>query len=248
MEAFNEERQFANYSSIDNDLEFDGKHGNLTQEINRKWYEGNWTAYGIIGFISSTVVFIPLSYNKPLMEAREIQPIGPCFMIHLVCSATISLVCLWNVFHTPSHGEIYKKIHRLLGRVGLIASLFGAVFGWLTAWVERDIEMGQKVALSIIGAFQTYWTVESYRTIRKKRYLVGDPSTEEYQDKQAEIIKSHREAVLRLWIFCLAPAWIRFPQILGAPADSSLIYIAFLFTTPFVLGAESALKNGNFWY
>ena len=169
-------------------------------------------------------------------------------MIHLISSATISLVCLWNVFHTPSHGEIYKKIHRLLGRIGLVASLFGAVFGWLTAWVERDVEMGQRIGLSFLGVGQIYFTVLSFTTIRKKRYLVGDPSTKEYQDKEAEIINSHKDAVLTLWVFCLAPAWIRFPQILGASADSPLQYIGFVVTTPFVIGVTSALRNGNFWY
>ena len=65
-----------NYQSINDD-------NTLTSQTEespsfRKVYEGNLTAYFIIGIISSSVFFAPFSFNKPLMEAQEQQPFGPC--------------------------------------------------------------------------------------------------------------------------------------------------------------------------
>ena len=235
-----------NYSSIDYIDE--PNRNDPHPQTARKVYDGNWTIYLIIASLSTSIFFAPFSFNKPLIEAKERQPFGPFMKIHLFASATISFVCLWNVFHTPSHGTVYKNVHRWLGRIGLIASLFGAVFGFITAWFERKVELGQRLGLSIIGVFQIYWTIQSYRTIREKVNLIGDVSSKEYQDKETEIVEKHREAVLNLWVYCLAPAWIRVPQILGASPDSPLIFLTLLFTWPFAFGVDSAFRRGRFWY
>jgi hypothetical protein len=41
-----------------------------------------------------------------------------------------------NVFHTPSHGSIYRRIHMNLGRVGMAAGLVSVVFGMLALYLE----------------------------------------------------------------------------------------------------------------
>lgn len=239
--------EYNNYSSISDELVDLDENANV-KDTSRKLHQGNWTIYFITGLISSSVVFTPLPFNTPLMEARQTQPFGPCMKIHLFASAIISFACLWNVFHTPSHGDMYKNVHRWVGRIGLIASLFGAVFGFFVAWVERKIPSGQAIGLTILGIGQIYWTIMSYRTIRKIKDLVGDdPSSEEYQEKEKEIIGNHKMAVLNLWVFCLTPAWIRFPQIFGASANSPLLFLPFLIASPFFSGAKSALDRGKFW-
>ena len=233
------------YSAIDN---IEPNRNDKDPEAARKVYDGNWTIYLIIALLSSCIFFAPFSFNKPLMEAKERQPFGPYMKIHLFASAIISFVCLWNVFHTPSHGEVYKHVHRWLGRIGLIASVFGAVFGFITAWFERKVDVGQGLGLTFLGALQIYWTVISYRTIREKVNLMGDVSSKEYQDNVTEIVEKHKEAVLNLWVCCLAPAWFRVPQFFGASPDSPLMFLALLFTSPFFFGVDSALRRGRFWY
>merc|ERR1712038_1030479 len=116
-------------------------------------------------------------------------------------------------------------------------------FGWI-AVLLRDTPIGVGIALAILGFFQAYWTIRSYRTIRMKKDLVGDASTEEYKAKEQEIVDKHREAVLNLWIYCLAPAWFRIPQLFGASEGSPLMFLGLIFTTPFFWGVASATKNG----
>ena len=242
-----------NYQSINDDKENPSRTKGSSSF--RKVYEGNLTAYFIIGIISSSVFFAPFSFNKPLMEAQEQQPFGPCMWIHLISSFIISFVCLWNVFHTPSHGEMYKVIHRWLGRVGLIFSIFGALFGLIAVWFVRKVDMGQSIGLSILAIGQVYWTIKSYLTIRRvleyrKLNFGGIHSvpTEEQRHEEVELIGKHKQAAINLWVFCLAPVWIRVPRLFGLSANSNLMFLTLLFTTPFAMGAERTTGKGSFWW
>lgn len=239
-----------NYSSIEN---VSNSNYQGASKAARRVYEGNWTFYFIIGLLSSSVFFAPFPFNKPFVEAQERQPFGPCMKTHLVGSCIISFACLWNFFHTPSHGQTYRVIHRWVGRIGLVSSIIGAVFGIITAWFERKVDFGLAIGLTVLAFMQTYYTIASYITIRaaiqKRRMneLASTPTTEEQKEEEEKLIGKHKDAVVRLWITCIAPAWFRIPQIFGASADSPMMFLAFLFTTPFVLGARSAINRGSFW-
>ena len=113
----------------------------------------------VVGVATSSAFFWPR--NLPISEARERQPFGPCMRAHLAGAAVISFVCLWNVFHTPSHGPCYCVLHRWLGRVGMVASFVGLGFALVTAWWERYSEdtQGLAIGLSVVGCLQLYHTV-----------------------------------------------------------------------------------------
>lgn len=216
----------------------------------RKIYEGNWTFYFVLGLISSGFFFAPFPFNTPLFNAWKRQHFGPFMWIHLIGVCIISFVCLWNIFHTPSHGPRYKVIHRWLGRIGMVASLIGASFGLLTAWFERFTDYGGAIGLSVLGIYQSVYTYYTYTNIRnaiKKRESHGQFPTEEQKQEEMDLIDKHKQAAMGLWVCCLAPAWFRIPQLFGYSYDSPLQFIALVFTTPFFLGAYYASKRGSFW-
>lgn len=269
------ENTHSNYSSINhetdnipNDDDDSSSHDSLVRKIG----DGNCTFYLIIGLVTSLAFFAPFTFNIPLIEARNRQPFGPCMWTHLIGSVIISLACLWNIFHTPSHGNIYTILHRWIGRVGLVSSVVGAFFGFIVAWFERKIDTGQAIALTILGGCQIWWTFESYRTIRvvldertknlhpsnhhennglqQEHSLATNTTTttnNEQKVKEELLISKHKEAVVNLWMFCLAPAWLRVPQFFGASADSNLMFIGLVFTIPFAIGTLGAIERGSFW-
>lgn len=236
-----------NYSSIEN-VEINKTL--VASPSFRQIFDGNWTFYFVLGLISSGFFFAPFQFNTPLFNAWKRQNFGPLMWIHFIGSCIISFVCLWNLFHTPSHGPRYKVVHRWLGRIGLIASVFGATFGLLTTWFERFDSYGSSIGLSVLGLYQLFFTYLSYKTIRgaiKKRDLNGKFPTEEQQQEVNDLIDNHKKAVIGLWMCCLAPAWFRVPQLFGASADSPLQFIALVVVQPFYFAFYYATKRGSFW-
>ena len=178
-------------------------------------------------------------------------------LIHLYASGTVSFACLWNIFHTPSHGSTYTIIHRCVGRIGLIASTIGVIFGYLTTWIERDIGLGISIALSGIGIMQLYWMFKSYQTIRahieKRKQVHGSSnnsssslSTEERRLEENEMIAKHRYAVIWLWMCCIGPAWFRIPSLLGNNGNI-IMFLTMPFGLVFIFRAEKAMTHGLFW-
>ena len=236
-----------NYSSIKNDLnDVEQRDNTNPTKLRRKIYEGNWTIYFIIGLISSSLFFAPFSFNKPLIEAEERQPFGPCMLIHLFSSGIVSFACLWNIFHTPSHGKTYTIIHRYVGKIGLIASTIGVIFGYLTTWIERDVALGLSIALSGLGIMQLYWTFKSYQTIRSYIEKRKSSPTEEQKLEENEMIAKHRNAVIWLWMCCIGPAWFRIPSLLGNNGDI-IMFLPMPFGLMFIFRAENAMTHGLFW-
>merc|ERR1712217_766281 len=166
-----------------------------------------------------TAFFYP--WNKPITAAEKRQPFGPCMKLHLICAGLISFICLWNVFHTPSHGPAYCVVHRWLGRCGMLASLIGLMFGLITAWWERysDDAMGLAIGLSIVGCLQLYYTTTGYYAIYQA------VSNRDNDDIFKEKVAEHKAKMIGLWVSCLSPGWFRIPQMLGASGDSSLMFL-----------------------
>ncbi len=237
-----------NYSSIENAVI---EKAHVESPSFRKIYDGNWTFYFVLGLVSSTFFFAPFpQFNTPLFNAWKNQHFGPFMWIHFIGSCIISFVCLWNIFHTPSHGPRYKIAHRMMGRIGLIASLIGATFGLLTTWFERFSDYGTSIGLSVLAFYQLLFTYKTFKNIRvaiKKRDLNGEFPTNEQKQEVIDLVEEHKKAAMGLWVCCLAPAWFRIPQLFGKSANSPLQCIALVFTTPFVLGAYYATKRGSFW-
>jgi hypothetical protein len=56
-----------------------------------------------------------------------------------------------NIFHTPSHGPIYRRIHMNLGRVGMAAGLVSVIFGMLALYLEGAAFPRFKFPLNLIS-------------------------------------------------------------------------------------------------
>eukprot|EP00929_Paragymnodinium_shiwhaense_P025571 TRINITY_DN15430_c0_g1_i8.p1 TRINITY_DN15430_c0_g1~~TRINITY_DN15430_c0_g1_i8.p1 ORF type:complete len:249 (-),score=19.55 TRINITY_DN15430_c0_g1_i8:177-923(-) len=202
---------------------------------------GNWTAWWVLGAVSSALLFWPR--NKPIEAAYKRKPFGPWMSVHLAGALVITLVCFMNIFHTPSHGPTYCLVHRWAGRVGMLASPIGAVAGVVTAWWER-YEPGYDAmagGLSALAIMQMYFTISGYRNIRKAIANREDQAL--FQQHMA----AHKADMIWLWVACLGPAWFRIPQVFGAGDDSYLMFLGLLPGLLWTQVTQKAMERKTWW-
>lgn len=68
------------------------------------------------------------------------NPISLQGNIHVVAAGVYGIICCMNVFHTPSHGPIYRRVHVILGRVGVSIGVVSAVFGLTALFTEGALQ------------------------------------------------------------------------------------------------------------
>ena len=234
-------------------------HSFFVQPMIESAMVGNWSGYWVLGFLTSFAFFFPT--NPVFVEARERQPFGPWFLVHLTCAGAISFICLFNIFHTPSQGPKYCVFHRWLGRVGIIVSVVAALTGIIVAWWERYTPglIGQSIALSFLAVMQIFVTVKGYIVIRTAKQY---PSSKESgvavsaesvapldsAEERKKWIEKHRYWMLFLWVCCLGPAWFRVPGVFfGASPNSNWMFIALIPTNFWIPLYLRALEKKSFW-
>ena len=107
---------------------------------NASIYRGNFNIYWFFG--SCLSLYFTVGRGLPLLllpSLRRELNVGPWFTIHLFTASLVSWICIWNLFHTPSHGPLYRKIHRIVGWIGIITGLVSSITGFVTAWYERYV-------------------------------------------------------------------------------------------------------------
>ena len=132
----------------------------------------------------------------------------------------------------------------------MVASLLGAVFGFITTWFERFGDVGSSIGLTFLGVFQVAYTLRGFYAIRKalqKRAEAKLAGIQTQTQEEKEWIEKHRNYMMGLWLFCLTPAWFRIPELLGAGPNTSYMFLALFFTTPFANGYIRATESGSFW-
>lgn len=149
-------------------------------------------------------------YFAPASLARVAQkhPISPAFKAHLFCAVSTTLVCVWNLWKTPSEGELYRKVHKLLGRYAGICSILGTAFGYVAAWTDVGVPRGTAIGLSVVGVLQFKATFKGWRAIRQAQFSKAE--------ERKALIHEHRVQMNTLFYgCCLGPAWFRIPKWLG---------------------------------
>ena len=130
------------------------------------------------------------------------------FRVHLICAGTTTIICVWNLWRTPSCGAVAKAVHKALGRIAMCTSLIGLSFGYIAAWTMPNVPRASAIGLSIVGLLQLKETLIGFRAIKQAQRAKGD-------EKKA-LIEKHRAAMHGLFFgCCLGPAWFRVPGWIG---------------------------------
>ena len=74
-----------------------------------------------------------LKFCNPLV-LRLLRQNGKGFAVHLVPSVVAIYLVTWNMFHTPSHGPVYRKVHKVAGKVAYVATWVSCLFGFYVTW------------------------------------------------------------------------------------------------------------------
>ena len=96
----------------------------LPHTVRKPLWKGNLNVYWIIGTgigLWFLFIYTPMHHETLLFDFF--------FIMHLISASVVYLICMWNTFHTPSHGDMYRKVHILLGRTALVLGVLEFTFG-----------------------------------------------------------------------------------------------------------------------
>ncbi|OQR97974.1 hypothetical protein ACHHYP_09370 [Achlya hypogyna] len=185
-------------------------------QVNRALHNGNFSVWWLIGAVLSLwfTAYKGLAVLFGSATTESGKPVGPVFAIHLVTCCLISWICIWNLFHTPSHGPIYRTMHVVLGRSAMISGVLSAGAGFYAAWWERydTSNLGFTIGVSVGGCLQLVAQTAGWYFIRQRNVL------------------KHQKAMYSVFFYgCLIPMWLRFPNLVfGLPIPDwwSIVAIA----------------------
>jgi len=131
------------------------------------------------------------------------KKLSTAFAVHLTCAGATSVVCMFNLCFSPSQGPIQKKLHRYLGRLGVVTSLTGLAFGYIAAWTDKGVPRASAMGLSVVGILQLKTTLQGFHAIRSAAHAASPA------EKNA-LVKKHVSSMNILFYgTCLGPMWFR---------------------------------------
>ena len=99
---------------------------------NNHIWKGNFTIYLLVSALLS--LWFTAGKGLPLFATSTTStsppPLGPVFAIHLITVCIVSWGCIWNLFHSPSHGPLYRTLHIAIGRIVLLFGFLGVLSGF----------------------------------------------------------------------------------------------------------------------
>ncbi|KAJ3122295.1 hypothetical protein HK098_002963 [Nowakowskiella sp. JEL0407] len=176
----------------------------------RPVWDGNFNIWWLLSTLS-LLLFVFYKGFPFLADQWRASNVGPAFATHMFTMWVLVLGCTWNIFHSPSHGKIYRTTHIYVGRIAYVFGLASVISGFYTAWVERysQSNMGFRIGISIGGGMQIISQIIGYYAIKKK----------------PKNIRLHLVWMHGLFFGgCLIPAMMRLPTIFGASETPSWWY------------------------
>jgi hypothetical protein len=179
-----------------------------------KWWKGNFNVWLLLS--SFLLIWFTIGKGLPIldnkMENHNLKnrqiPLGPWFGIHIISVAFVSMICIWNLYHSPNHGPIYRTVHIWLGRVAMVFGYAGVISGFITTFYERyeGTFDASRIGLIVAGIAQLVTQVIGHLKIRPS--LLGL--------KWKKDVQAHAGWMHGLFYgACLIPALIRIPQMFG---------------------------------
>ena len=150
-----------------------GEHVKDSLSPSRPIWRGNLNVYWILfSGLGLWFLFIYTPFYKApehlSMNPRKYE--DPFFLLHLIGAYSVYLICMWNTFHTPSHGARYCTAHVFLGRIAVAAGPIMFICGMICAWVPSyQTPGGLAKGLTGGGSAHMICSGLGYFCIRKRR-------------------------------------------------------------------------------
>ena len=217
-------------------------------KVNRPIWKGNFNIWWLLGAV------LGIWFCNPAVFIVLVGA-GPFFFLHLIPSVLANYICVWNIFHSPSHGPTYRFIHVWLGRIALVFVVFSTTFGIVTAYckfgqlgiatVSEDVNIDtlviderfdpedpfKDVGNTVGGAAGLSAAIGAYIAIRVFRNI------------KAHIIFVHTV----FFLACLIPASQRLPELVGAERPEWWSYVSWLLPALFGALCYNAIRRKK-WY
>ena len=156
------------------------------------------------------------------VSAKKTAPL----VVHLVSVYLVYLICMWNCYHTPSHGPHYCTAHVWLGRLAvLVLGPLGYLSGLYLSWNSQySTARGLAIGLTSGGAAQMLASAIGYFGIWKWRKAGAGGGTEAEREKQREFwMMVHMCGMIAVFLpSCGTPALMRLGESLGVPLGVGL--------------------------
>lgn len=199
----------------------------------RAIWEGNWNVYWLLNSILGLwFIFIYTPMNPPHFDVL--------FTVHLLFASFVYIACMWNTFHTPSHGAWYRSVHRWLGRLVVLFGVIGFVFGLIVAWPEKRAPIGLAIGLTIGGTAQMLTTVGG-------AYFIYKAKRASSEEERKRMIEYHALCMIGLFVgACGTPAVMRLAGAVGLPFTIGLPLFSILLLFG-IVPMKRAIYAKRFW-
>lgn len=151
---------------------------------------------------------------------------------HIIGALVFLLTCAWNFFHTPSHGEWYRKAHRVSGWTAMISGVLVFITG-IVIIVLGISSLGE----AGIAVFCTTGTMQMCLQALAVYMIRFRKST-----------RGHRIALtIMFYNSLLLPGVNRFPQMVGFDGGLAWTFgsmpIGFIFAFVAIWGQEKTIRD-----
>mgnify|MGYP001945431429 CR=1 FL=1 len=198
----------------------------------------NKIVYWIIAIFSILIGLYPLVYllvnmdeqgllgsKNPEILSNNVWQIA--FYLHIYFGG-ISLLTGWSQFSKKLRAK-RLKLHRILGKIYVIAVLISAIAGFYVA-IYANGGLVAKLGFSFLAIGWFYTTLNAYTTIKRKE------------------IQKHRKWMIRSYSLTLAAVTLRLwmpilPNLLEISFDDSYIIISWLCWVPNIIIAEIYIRK-----
>mmetsp|Transcript_2868 Transcript_2868/g.6579 ORF Transcript_2868/g.6579 Transcript_2868/m.6579 type:complete len:247 (-) Transcript_2868:90-830(-) len=185
------------------------------EDFNVPVWRGNLNAYWILG---TALGLWFLFVHTPLVLSTRIWDIS--FMLHLGVTAVLYLACMWNTFHTPSHGTRYKVLHVWFGRIAVLMNIVGLGSGFLKLYVIGSSQPGKPYG----GTFALGMTISGFLNIGvlcSGMISIFLWRHEEDPARRKSLLGLHQACMIGVFLVaCGIPASIRLGEVLWQVAGS----------------------------
>jgi len=176
-------------------------------------WAGNFSIYWLLAtLIGLWFIFI---HTPQHITAKGVQDYGVVFWMHITLACFTYIACMWNVFHTPSHGPWYANIHILVGRTAVFTSLVGFSLGMVAAWGPGSTtSFGFAIGITSGGIGQIICTIIGFSAIKLHQWEKEKPVPDEKWKQR--YLRIHIGTMLGLFFpSCGVPAVMRIFEMVG---------------------------------
>ncbi|KAJ3303906.1 hypothetical protein HDV03_003379 [Kappamyces sp. JEL0829] len=200
-----------------------------TGDKNNWIWQGNFTIYWLL----CTVLLLWFTLGRGMGYFGKADVLVG---FHLSMAMLTGWIMAWNLFHSPSHGPIYRSLHRWLGRASLLTGLVSTICGFLIVWVKKtssqdgaSFGVGFSIGISVGGVLQVLAQFMGFYYIKRG------------------LVQKHKYCMHGAFFGgCLIPAIMRLPHLIGVDIPS---WYYWCYAIPLVLGVLSKRAvDAKRWY